>query len=144
MKRMNELEEHFIDKPERNSQDSLKQFFIGLILFGVSIFLIMQYTNVSMSWYSWRLGGFGVPTGVIMIPILIGIGLLFYNSKSIIGWIVIILGIVFVVITLILSFRISFARTNLMVFVFIFGTFFAGSGLLLRSMFPSKTKKRKR
>lgn len=143
MKKLDELEKELIDEPEKSDgKNDLLRFFIGLILLGVGIFSMLQVVTVQSSWYTWRIGSFAVPTGAITIPLLIGIAMLFFNSKSIAGWIVTVISVAFIVVTIIMSVRIEFQRTSMFVFILIFGAIFAGAGLLLSAIFTSNKKKK--
>ena len=136
MSKMDDLEKRLINEPKKSQTDHvLLNFFMGLILLAAGIFIIMKNTYVGLSWYQWRIGGFGMPTGAILLPLFVGIGLLFFNSKSIIGWIVTVVGIVIIILSIILSVQIRFATTSMYMFVLMFGCTFAGAGLLLRSLF---------
>lgn len=136
MSRMDDLEKKLINEPKKSGTDHvLLHFFMGMILLAAGLFMIMKNTYVGLSWYQWRIGGFGIPTGAIVLPLLIGIGILFFNGKSIIGWIVTVVGIVIIVLSIILSVEVRFATTSLYMFVLMFGCTFAGAGLLLRSLF---------
>lgn len=139
MSKLNNLENHLIDNPKKNTgKNTLLQFFIGIFMVGIGIFMVFQNTYVTMNWVSWHLGAFSVPTGVVSIPLFIGIGLLFYNSKSIINWIVAILGFLIILVTIIMSVSIIFKTTSLYVYVIMFGLIAAGVALLLKSLFINK------
>ena len=67
----------------------LASFLIGLVLLGAGIFWVLNSFVVSFSWGSlW--GGFGMntslATGLMLVPLLIGIGLLFFLDRKWIGW----------------------------------------------------------
>lgn len=140
MSKLDELEKQMIQEPNKknNGNNTLLQFFLGLILFCAGVFLVFQNTTISMAWYVWSIGSMGLSQGAVIIPLLIGIGLLFYNSKSIVSWLVFILGIVFVLITIIMSVRIHFNSISLFSYVLMFGIILAGAGLLLKSLFIKK------
>src|SRR5215472_19298070 len=61
---------------------------IGMFLFGLVLtiaggYLIMNQVQVTSGYWQW----FGTNTfGLTLIPLIIGIGLLFFNGRSIIGW----------------------------------------------------------
>ncbi len=140
MSKMDDLEKQLIEKPsEHKERNTLLSFFIGILCFGAGVFLVFQATDVRFIWYSWRFGSMNIPTGFVVIPLLIGIGLLFYNSKMIISWIVTVLGLIIVLLTIIMSVTIVFRTTSLFMFVLMFGFILAGAGLLLRALF-SKPK----
>ena len=67
----------------------LASFLIGLVLLGAGIYWVLNSFVVSFSWGSlW--GGFGMntslATGLMLVPLLIGIGLLFFLDRKWIGW----------------------------------------------------------
>ena len=74
----------------------LASFLIGLVLLGAGIFWVLNSFVVSFSWGSlW--GGFGMntslATGLMLVPLLIGIGLLFFLDRKWIGWVVTAIGL---------------------------------------------------
>ena len=125
------------NKPVKEGNELL-QFFIGVILLGVGLFWLSKRVMVHSSWYIWRIGGFDLSSGTVTIPLLIGIIWYFFNSKSIVPKILIVLGIIFIVVTIILSVRINFMATSLFDYILIFGMAAAGSGLLLKTLFKKR------
>ena len=75
----------------------LASFLIGLVLLGAGIYWVLNSFVVSFSWGS-LLGGFGMntslATGLMLVPLLIGIGLLFFLDRKWIGWVVVAIGAV--------------------------------------------------
>jgi len=71
------------------------RFFIGLIMMCGGFYMLLQSINVSVHFgMGTRLLGFsmfgqrfGITSGMVMIPFIFGIGIIFYNSRNIIGWI---------------------------------------------------------
>ena len=91
-----------------------------------------------MDWYTWMFGSFRLATGLILVPFIIGIIILFYNPKSLIGKIVTIIGICIIVATIIMSIKIVFKSTSLFNLILMIGMIAAGSGLLLRWYFKKR------
>lgn len=135
MSKLEDLESNEIDKPKKKEENILLNFFLGLILLAAGIFLVFQNTRVMASWHVWRVGGIGVPSGAVAVPLLIGIGMLFYNAKSIIGWLLTIIGVVLLLVSIIFSIKIVFTTTSLFIYVLMFGAILAGTGLLLKALF---------
>ncbi|MEG0614509.1 MAG: hypothetical protein RR540_02035 [Oscillospiraceae bacterium] len=81
---------------------------------------------------------FGLPNGVVIIPFLIGIVMLFFCEKKIFGWIVTAIGVVIVLLTIIMTVRITFRMTSLFSYVLMFGLIAAGCGLLLKALFRKR------
>ena len=125
------------NKPANEGNDLL-QFFIGVILLAVGLFWLSKRVMVHSSWYIWRIGGFDLSSGAVTIPLIIGIIWYFFNSKSIVPKIIIVLGIIFIVVTIILSVHINFMATSLFDYILIFGMAAAGSGLLLKTLFKKR------
>lgn len=111
------------------------QFFLGIIMLGLGLFLLSKRVIVHSSWYSWRIGSFNLSSGLVTVPLIIGIIWQFYNSKSIIPKIIITLGVIFIIATIIMSIRISFMATSMFDYIIIIGLASAGSGLLLKTLF---------
>lgn len=135
MRKLEDLEKNLDKKPEKKRGNDLLSFFLGIVLLAAGLFLVLNYATVYTSWYSWRIGGFAIPSGLTAIPLLIGIGMLFYRPKSVLSWIVTVIGAVCLLITLIMSVRISFSRVSLFGWLIMFGMIAGGIGLLLKSLF---------
>ena len=122
----------------QSSGNELLEFFIGIILLGVGLYLLFKKTIVHSSWYRWSIGGFDVSSGLTIFPFIIGVIWYFYNPKSIIPKIVITLGIVIVVATIIMSVRITLSAMTLWDYILIIGMSAAGAGLLLKTLFKKR------
>lgn len=120
------------------STNSGLYFLIGTICLAVGLFMLTQQTIVTMSWYHWAFGSFKLASGLILVPFIIGITVMFFNPKSLIGKIVTIIGLVIIVATIIMSINIVFKQTSLYNFIIMIGLIAAGSGLLLRWFFKRK------
>lgn len=132
------------DLKEKNSKNSdqneFLQFFLGVILLGAGLFMLSKRVMVHSSWYIWRIGSFDLSSGMVTIPLIIGIIWYFFNTKSIIPKIIITLGVIFIVLTIIMSVRINFMPTSMFDYIIIFGMAAAGSGLLLKTLFKKDNK----
>ena len=134
---INNLKVPYQDK-KKSEGNELLQFFIGVILLGVGLFMLSKRVMVHSSWYVWRIGGFDLSSGTITIPLIIGIIWYFFNSRSILPKIIITLSIIFIVISIIMSVRINFVTTSMFDYILIFGMAAAGSGLLLKTLFKKR------
>ena len=123
---------------DNKNQNSGLYFLIGIVLVSIGLFLLTQQTVVTMVWYTWMFGSFKLATGLILVPFIIGIIILFYNPKSILGKIITIIGICIIVVTIIMSINIVFKSTSLFNFILMIGMIASGSGLLLRWYFKRK------
>ncbi|MEL6913260.1 MAG: hypothetical protein AAFP13_02040 [Pseudomonadota bacterium] len=85
-----------------------------------------------------RLGGFPVTTGMVLIPFIFGVVLIFYNSKNLIGWGLAAASLIAMVAGVIASIQLTFARMSVFDLVVILVLFFGGLGLFLRSLRASR------
>ncbi len=127
-----------LNSQTKQNGNDLLYFFIGVILVGAGLFMLSQRVMVHSSWYSWRIGGFNVPSGTVIIPLIIGIIWYFANPKSIVSKVIVTLSVVFIVISIIMSVSIHFVTTSMFDYVLILGMAGAGAGLLLRTMFKKR------
>ena len=107
------------------------QFFIGLIMAGVGGYLITNQVTVTTSF--WRFGQYG-GFGLTMLPLLIGVAFLFYNGKSIIGWLLTVVGAGIILASILMNMDIYFRQTTLFNTIVMLGLLFGGLGLLARSL----------
>lgn len=134
---LNNLKAPYQDKKQSEGNELL-QFFIGVILLGAGLFMLSKRVMVHSSWYVWRIGGFDLSSGTIIIPLIIGIIWYFFNSKSIVPKIIITLSVIFIVLSIIMSVKISFVTTSMFDYILILGMAAAGSGLLLKTLFKKR------
>lgn len=118
----------------------LGTFFVGLVLAAAGGYLILSRVMVQGSWgYGGWFGGFGRGGfGLVMLPLLIGVGLLFANGKSKAGWIFTVAGAGIIVASILMNMSIVFQPTNLYYVLVMFGMFAAGIGMILRSLRASE------
>lgn len=122
------------------------QFFMGFLLLGGGLYWLLNSFTVSsaMSRFGgmYSLFGMNISGGVMLIPLLVGIGLIFFldGKKRFIGYSVAALGLLVIVISLLssLQFHARYGNT-LYVYVLMFGMIFAGAALLIKSTFKKKS-----
>ena len=125
-------------RKENSSGNELAQFFVGVILLGVGLFMLSKRVMVHSSWHVWRIGGFDLSSGTVTIPLIIGIIWYFFNSKSVVPKILITLSVIFIIVTIIMSVRINFVTTSMFDYILIFGMTAAGAGLLMKTIFKKR------
>lgn len=119
----------------------LRKFFIGLVMLGVGLFWLFQRTTVATSGIfggALTIGNFTVPNGTVIIPLFIGILLLFFMDNRIFGWIVTTIGLAIIVLAIVMSVRIRFNTTSMFEYVMMFFLIGGGCGLLLRVLFRQR------
>ncbi len=126
-----------MEKKKKKNKNDLLMFFAGLLMFGGGVFMILQNIIVRTNWGTsfYHIGTWNVPNGMIMLPVLIGIVMLFVMERKIFGWIVFGLGILFILLTVIMSVSISWKTSNGYAFLMMFGLAAAGGGMLMKVLF---------
>ena len=111
-------------------------FFVGLILTVVSGYLVLNQVQVTSSFTFFGLWGWSRPAGfgLTMLPLLIGIGVLFFDGKSKLGWILSTGGLLTILAAVLMSLSIQWAPTTLFNTLLMFGLLAAGMGLIARSL----------
>jgi hypothetical protein len=105
-------------------------FFLGLTLTGLGLYLFLsRVTVVSNAWTIFGFSGFGAA----LIPLILGIALLFFNARSIAGWVLAVGSFLVIVFGIITNLTFFFMPTNLVVTLLMMGMMGAGLGLVLRS-----------
>jgi hypothetical protein len=117
------------------------EFFTGIVLAAVGFFLLFSHVQVHSSFWSFLgLGSAGRSFGVTLIPLLFGIGVLFVNGKSLLGWVLTIGGLLVIVTGILVNLDIYFRSTSLMNTLIMLGCIAAGFGLIARGLRPHTRK----
>lgn len=109
----------------------LGEFFLGLGLVIAGGYLLLKQVMVTSG--GWSLYGYDA-FGLSLIPFLLGLGIVFYNGKSIMGWFLVSAGILIILAGIIANLRIYFAPTSLYNTLIILGMIAAGVGLVARAV----------
>jgi len=117
---------------------------IGLFLLGFAMacaggWLLTNQVTVSSQYFA---SGFMVPVinyqmntfGLSLVPFIIGIGFLFYNGKSLTGWLLTVGGLAIILVGILMSLHIYFQPTSLFNTLVMLVLLFGGLGLVLRSL----------
>ena len=106
-------------------------FFGGLALVIAGGYLLL--TRVSVVSGGWHFYGYNA-FGLSLFPLLIGIGMLFYNGRSIPGWLLTLGGALIIVVGIVSNLQIYFQTTSLFDTLLMLGMLAAGIGLVARSL----------
>ena len=113
-------------------------FFLGLCLMlaGGYLFLssIRVYNFFSLGYGLFSLGGFHVPGGLTLLPLFLGVTLIFFKGGSFLGWILLLGGLIAICVGVIASIHFSLAGMSLMELLLILGLCASGLGLFLSSL----------
>lgn len=110
----------------------LGEFLIGLVMAVAGAYLLTS--RVMVTGWSWSLWDGGPGFGLSLIPLLFGIGFLFFNGKSILGWILLLAGAVIVFAGILMHLEIYFQRTSLFNTLLMLVLLVGGIGLVARSV----------
>lgn len=118
------------------------QFFIGLIMMTGGFYLLLNAISVTSHFaFSSRLygfsgfgGHFAITSGMVMIPFMLGIGMVFYNSRNILGWLLTITSISALIFGVISSIHFTFKSMSAFDLIVILVLAIGGLGLFLRSL----------
>ncbi|MDD2893054.1 MAG: hypothetical protein PHF20_03900 [Halothiobacillaceae bacterium] len=109
------------------------EFLLGLgMAIGGGYMLLQKVTVTSGGWYFHGVSAFGLT----LIPFLLGAGMLFYNGKSRLGWLLMFASLIMIFAGILLNLRIYFQTTSLFDTLMIFTLLAGGLGLLARSLRP--------
>jgi uncharacterized protein len=112
-------------------------FFIGVLMFVLGLYLLLKniyvYNNFSLSMRFYNWGGVSITSGIIMIPFMIGLGMVFYNYKNWIGWLLFAGSLVLMIVGVITSTQFTLASMTAFDLIVILVLLVGGLGLLLRS-----------
>jgi len=109
---------------------------IGLFLFGLGLAIVGAYliTNqVTVTSGFWHFGNYNA-FGLSLIPLLIGVGLLFFNGRSIPGWILTFTGALIILAGILMNLEIYFRPTTLFNTLLMLVLLAGGIGLVARSL----------
>lgn len=112
----------------------LWEFFLGLGLAGLGCFLLFNQVEVHTSF--WRFGGLANSFGISLIPMILGVGILFFNGRSVVGWILAVAGLLFVVAGIVANMDIYFRPTTLFNTIIMLVLIAGGFGLIVRGLRP--------
>ncbi len=115
----------------------LGHFLIGFIMACVGGYLLSNQVSVVGSYWSF----YGANTfGVTLVPMLIGVALLFWNGRSILGWLVTVGGALFILAGVIANMHIYFQPTTLMNTLIMLVLLVGGLALIARALLPHGSK----
>ena len=117
----------------------LGDFLIGFAMACIGGYLLSNQVSVVGSYWSF----YGTSTfGITLIPMLIGIGMMFFNGRSVIGWLLTVAGALFILAGVIANMHIYFQPTSLFNTLVMVILLVGGLGLIARAIRPHGAKSR--
>ena len=109
-------------------------FFLGLAMATVGGYLLLNQVTVHSGFWSFFGGN---SFGLTLLPLLVGIGFLFFDGKSAVGWILTSLGTLIIIAGIIVNLQIYFRPTSLYNTLIMLALLAGGLGLIVRSLQPA-------
>jgi len=108
-------------------------FLSGLAMLAAGGYLLLtRVTVMSGVWEVFGINAFGLS----LLPLLLGVGLLFANGRSTAGWLLTVVGSAIILAGIIANLRIYFQPTSLFNTLMMLGLMAGGLGLIARSLSP--------
>jgi len=113
------------------TEGGVGQFLLGLVMAVGGAYLLTQQVMVSSGFWGW----FGPHTfGLSLLPLIVGIGVLFFDGKSVAGWLLTLGGAAIVFLGILMNLRVYFEPTSLFNTLVMMLLLAGGLGLVARSL----------
>ncbi|GGP52615.1 hypothetical protein [Shewanella saliphila] len=114
------------------------QFFIGLVMMCGGFYMLLNAIKITSSFglgsHLYHFGGFSLTSGMVMIPFIFGVGMMFYNAKNPFGWLLTFGSLVALIFGVISSINFRFSYMSAFDLIVILVLSIGGLGLFLRSL----------
>jgi hypothetical protein len=117
------------------TEGGLAAFVIGALMAIAGAYLLTNQVTVTTGY--WRLWGYNA-FGLSLLPFVIGIAFLFFDGRSIIGWVLTLGGAVIIFIGILTNLEIYFRPTSLFNTLLMLVLLFGGIGLVARALRPQR------
>jgi hypothetical protein len=109
----------------------LFEFLIGLAMAVGGGYMLISRVIVTSGFWTW--GGYN-SFGLSLVPLIFGIGIVFFNGKSIIGWLLVFISVVIIAAGILMNLQIYFQPTSLFNTIVMIILFAGGIGLIARGV----------
>lgn len=107
------------------------EFVLGVVMAAAGGYLLLNQVEVTTSfWHFWGGNSFGLA----LLPFLVGVGVLFFNGRSVVGWLLAIAGLAIILAGILMNMDIYFRQTSLFNTLMMLGLLAGGFGLVARSL----------
>lgn len=114
-----------------------RTFLLGMIMAIAGGYLLFQQVSVGGGYWSWTMfGGAGRSFGITLLPLLLGIGILFASGRSLVGRVLTFGSALVIVVGIIANLDIHFQTTSLWNLLIMLVLLVGGIGLVVRSAMP--------
>lgn len=120
------------------SSGGIGQFLIGLVMMCGGVYMLLNAivvsTHFGFGYQLYSFGRMGITSGMIMIPFMFGVGIIFYDSKKWYGWLLAVGSLVALIFGVISSIQFRFRAMSAFDLIVILVLSVGGLGLFLRSL----------
>ncbi|MCS6824035.1 MAG: hypothetical protein NZ529_07035 [Cytophagaceae bacterium] len=114
------------------------KFFLGLVMIMGGGYLLLNSIQVTNGFHFgyplYTFGAYSLTSGMVLIPFMIGVGLIFFNYKNILGWLLAGGSLVALIFGVISSIHFSMRHMSLFELLVILVLLVGGIGLFLASL----------
>jgi hypothetical protein len=112
-------------------------FVIGFVMACLGGYLLTNQVGIAGSYWNF----YGTNTfGITLLPMLFGVGILFWSGRNPFGWLLTVAGAIFIFAGVIANMHIYFQPTSLFNTIVMLVLLFGGLGLIARAIRPHRTK----
>lgn len=120
------------------TEGGLGRFFIGLVMLIGGFYLFFNAIIVThqfrLGYSLFSLGGFSITSGLLLIPFIFGVGMIFYNSKNVLGWLIAVASLVTITFGVLSTIEFRMSHMSLFNLILILVLFVGGFGLFFSSL----------
>lgn len=117
------------------TEGGIGMFVIGFLMAIAGAYLLTNQVTVTTGfWHLWGYNAFGLT----LLPLIVGIGFLFFNGSSIVGWVLTVAGALIVFLGILAHLDIYFRPTSLFNTILMLVLLTGGIGLVARSLRPKR------
>ncbi len=118
------------------TEGGMGTFFLGFIMAVAGGYLLTNQVTVTTGY--WQLWGFNA-FGLSLLPFVVGIAFLFFDGRSVVGWVLTIAGAVIIFVGILMHMDMYFRPTSLFNTLLMLVLLLGGIGLVARSLRPRRT-----
>lgn len=122
-------------------ENELAQFLIGLAMLCVGGYAFANNVSVHTGFYGFRIGTFQLHAGLVIVPFIVGIMMLFVSPEKFVSKLVTGLGLLIIIASIIMGTTFTFRSTSLYVYLLMLIGMFGGLALVLKVLLKKPESK---
>lgn len=123
-------------------KNPLLVFIIGVVLLGGGLYFLFNSVIVESTWgYGFHLGSMTMPSGLVIVPLILGVFWWVVKPASFLAKVLTVLGVVIIVASIIASVQLRFIQKSLYEYIIMVVCIVVGAGLLARVLLMGDGKK---